>query len=544
MTPEMTKLNLGYGQTLLAKALALMLLAMLVVAFCAYAFLIPKAAETFAEEIKKRGDGVVKILEQHQEVRLALSLKDKAGATAVAEQIVRGDTDCQYVVFLDSEGRPLGSSFAPGVNPDILQIIERHQKKGESDEIQRFTQEVSRDTKGGDTGGGLDFAAGGSDSAKKESLGKILMGVSARAARAQLSKQTQITIGLTGLLLVVFFVLFFFWMARRLTRMVQFASQVAGGNLTVTLTDNSADEIGMLARALTEMTENTRRTVARMQEAATSLAKSSAEIFSSSSQQGQAATKQASSVAETGATVTELRETFNQAAERAQLVIDFARKSEESTNSGKLAVQESVAAMEQIRDQVIAISKTIVGLVDRTNQIGTIIDAVKDLAEQSNVLALNAAIEAANAGEHGRGFAVVAREVRNLAERSKDSMTQVRAILQDIEKASRDALGVIEEGTRKTQAGMELANRAGNSIMLLDQAINESSTAAKQIATSTRQQAVGVDQIWQAMREIDRAVNESASGIQQLEQASKAMKELSDEMTVLVAKYQANRVSA
>src|SRR3954465_1927826 len=181
------------------------------------------------------------------------------------------------------------------------------------------------------------------------------------------------------------------------------------------------------------------------------------------------------------------------------------------------------------------------GLVERTNQIGTIIDAVNDLAEQSNVLALNAAIEAAKAGEQGRGFAVVAREVRSLAERSKDSTAQVRAILQDIEKASRDAQQTIEEGKAVTATGVELASRAGESISLLDNAIGESSTAAKQIAASTRQQAVGVEQIWQAMRDIDRAVNESASGIRQLEGASRNMKDLSEQMTELVSRYRVSR---
>jgi methyl-accepting chemotaxis protein len=86
---------------------------------------------------------------------------------------------------------------------------------------------------------------------------------------------------------------------------------------------------------------------------------------------------------------------------------------------------------------------------------------------------------------------------------------------------------------------MDLASRAGQSIGLLDQAISESSTAAKQIAASTRQQAVGVDQIWQAMRDIDRTVNETASGTRQLEAASKNMKELAEQMASLVTQYRA-----
>jgi methyl-accepting chemotaxis protein len=337
---------------------------------------------------------------------------------------------------------------------------------------------------------------------------------------------------------------FFSNISARLRRLAQFAAQIASGDLTASVKDDSGDEISDLAASLGQMTDRTGAMVAQLQEAAQALARVSTEIMSSSAQQGESATRQAASVSETGATVSELRETFQQAAERAQAVIDLAKKSEESTTAGRGAVEESVAAMEQIRDQVVTISKTIIGLVDRTNQIGAIIDAVNDLAEQSNVLALNAAIEAAKAGEHGRGFAVVAREVRTLAERSKDSTGQVRSILQDIEKASREALGVIEEGTRKTQVGMELADRAGQTIGSLDRAIAESSTAAKQIAASTRQQAVGVDQIWQAMREIDRVVNESASGIRQLESASKNMKELSDAMTELVVRYRVHQRSA
>jgi methyl-accepting chemotaxis protein len=233
----------------------------------------------------------------------------------------------------------------------------------------------------------------------------------------------------------------------------------------------------------------------------------------------------------------QLRQIFAQAADRAQAVIDLATRSEDSTSTGRNAVQQSVKAMEEIREEVGRISTTIVGLVDRTQQISAIVDTVNDLAEQSNVLALNAAIEAARAGEQGKGFAVVAREVRNLARRSKESTGQIRAILDDIGLASRAAMAVMDEGTRKTESGMELASRAGQSIANLDQVIDGSSTAAKQIAASIRQQSAGMEQIWQAMKEVDTAVQESLSGIQQLETSSKNIKDLSDRMTRLVGAY-------
>jgi len=530
-------------RTLVGRALVILLGAVLVSAVVAYQVFGPAFARTFERELEKRGQGLTQVLEQHQELRLALSLKDAAGAARVSRQVLSGDADVRYLILVDGTGGLVGGAAATA-SDDLAALVRAHGGAAEADSsLLRFSRDVVRAAApAGSAGGDLDFAAadplGGTESGK---LGTLLLGLSAGAAQKQLANQTLATIGVTALLLALAFFFYFARIARRLDRMGRFAAEVAAGNLAAAVLDEDEDELGRLAKSLGEMTHKTGTMVGRLQDAALALAKASTEILASSTHQGQAATRQAASVTETGATVAELRETFQQAAERAQAVIDLAKRSEDSTTSGRRAVEESVAAMEQIRDQVLNISRTMVGLVDRTNQIGTIIDAVNDLAEQSNVLALNAAIEAAKAGEHGRGFAVVAREVRSLAERSKDSTSQVRTILHDIERASREALAVIEEGTRKTQVGMDLANRSGDSIGRLDQAISESSTAAQQIAASTRQQAVGVEQIWQAMREIDKAVNESASGIRQLEGASHNIKSLSDQMAQLVTQYKVRR---
>jgi methyl-accepting chemotaxis protein len=285
------------------------------------------------------------------------------------------------------------------------------------------------------------------------------------------------------------------------------------------------------------MSERTGGVVKQLQEASRELSGSSGGLFESSSRQAVNASQQAASVTEMGATVAELRETFNQATAKAESVIELARRSEESSSGGAEAVKQSIDGMMHIREQVAAIAQTIDGLVQRTDQIDAIIDVVNDLAEQSNVLALNAGIEAARAGEHGRGFAVVAREVRSLAERSKESTAQVRAILQDIKLAGRDAVRAIEEGSRRAESGTQVAQAAGDAIHRLGDAIAASSSAAMQIASSTRQQSVGVEQIWQATREIDRIANETAQGSMKLEKAAGNMKNLSATMAEIVGRY-------
>ncbi len=491
---------------------------------------LPGFESTFTAELQKRGDSLTHLLAQHQDLRLALALKQDKKAEQLAEELLKGDSDMRYIAFLDGSDKLLAGSASGGAN--LKDLVERH-KGAAGDGVLRFTLDVTRQ----EAAAGGDFPLDDAP-AKQAKLGVIYLGLSPDAVRSQISNLTYQTIALTAGIVVAIAALFFSRLSARLRRLVAFSLKVASGDLRVLPEDSGSDEIGRLAAALAQMTRLTGNIIGRLQHAAQSLAVVSNEVLSSATQQNQSATKQAASVTETGATVAQLREAFSQASERAQKVIDLAKKSEDATLSGRGSVEESVKGMEQIRDQVHAISRTMVGLVDRTGQIASIIDAVNDLAEQSNVLALNAAIEAAKAGEQGKGFAVVAREVRSLAERSKDSTSQVRAILQDIEKASREALVVIDEGSRKAQSGSELSLRAGSAIALLDGAISESSTAAKQIAASTRQQAVGVDQIWQAMREIDRSVNETAANIRQLETAAKNMKQLSDNMGDLVRQYQ------
>jgi methyl-accepting chemotaxis protein len=518
-------------RSLIGQVMLILLGGALPVSLLAVPFYLSHYRAQFGESVEKRGRTTVRTLEKHADLRLAISLNDEKQAAPVLASIATDDEDIKYVAILSADKSVIAAG-GPLADRVKVEVPAHFAASATTEGMLRFTQPVSpaKET----TPTGLDPES----AAKRDTLGYVILALSTDRALHDVGPATARSVSTWTLIaFTVLIVIYLWWVARRMRNMSEFAHKIAAGELTHGLADTLTDDLGQLAESLRSMSQRTGRVVSQLQDASSSLSKASTELFDSSSRQAANASKQAASVSEMGATVAELRETFNQATSKAESVIELARKSEESSSGGAVAVRESIDGMGEIRDQVIAIAQTISGLVQRTDQIDAIIDVVNDLAEQSNVLALNAGIEAARAGEHGRGFAVVAREVRSLAERSKESTAQVRAILQDIKLAGREAVRAIEEGSRRAESGMEVANAAGDSIRRLGDAIAASSASAMQIASSTRQQSVGVEQIWQATKEIDRIATETANGIQQLEMAAANMKALSGTMAEIVGRY-------
>ncbi len=257
-------------------------------------------------------------------------------------------------------------------------------------------------------------------------------------------------------------------------------------------------------------------------------------ILGATSRQIAMANEQDAVVTETTATVNEVRATVTETAERAQSVAETAQVSVDVSRAGTEAVTEAIAGMELIRRRVEDIADNILVLSEHTQQIGEIIATVNSLADQSKMLALNASVEAARAGEEGKGFAVVALEVRNLADQNRDATVQVREILSEIQRATNAAVMVTEEGSKGVDAGQLLVNRAGESIRDLSHAIEDAATAAMQIAASTRQQTIGMDQLTQAMRTIKHSTAEMVTSTMQVEASIQRLRRVTDSVNQLL----------
>lgn len=254
-------------------------------------------------------------------------------------------------------------------------------------------------------------------------------------------------------------------------------------------------------------------------------------ILEATQRQIQMANEQDAVVTETTATVNEVRATVTETAERAQTVAEVAQLSVNISRSGIDAVSETINGMDLIRRKVEDIADNILVLSEHTQQIGEIIAAVNALADQSRMLALNASVEAARAGEEGKGFAVVALEVRNLADQNRDATVQVREILSEIQRATNMAVMVTEEGSKGVDGGQVLVNRAGDAIRELAKAIEDAALAAMQIAASTRQQTIGMDQLTGAMRTIKHVTTETVSSTMMVEASVQRLREAANRVT-------------
>ncbi|HYR59425.1 MAG TPA: CHASE3 domain-containing protein, partial [Chthoniobacteraceae bacterium] len=241
-------------------------------------------------------------------------------------------------------------------------------------------------------------------------------------------------------------------MCRSLSVLAGRARQITAGDLTAQIKPRSERDV--LGNAFANMTAELRRLMQELLDAVNVLASSASEILASTTQLAASAAETAAAVTETTATVEEVKHTSEISTEKAKVVADEAQKAVEVARGGKVAVEQAIEGMGGIRGQMSAVAESILSLSAQSQAIGEIIATVDDLAAQSKLLAVNAAIEAAKAGDEGKGFAVVAQEVRSLAEQSKQATLQVRAILNDIQKATSSAVLATEQGSKAVEIGM------------------------------------------------------------------------------------------
>jgi methyl-accepting chemotaxis protein len=318
-------------------------------------------------------------------------------------------------------------------------------------------------------------------------------------------------------------------------KMIDLLTSIANGDLSVNIQKRSdKDTLGI---AFITMAANLRNIIGNIQTEVTGLTSSAQEIVASVAQVSAGTAETAAAVTETTTTVEELKQTAQLSADKAKDVLTSAEDTMKVVRNSEKLLQETQQDMDKINEKMRIISEGIVKLSESSQTIGEIIDTVNDLAEQSNLLAVNAAIEAAKAGEQGKSFAVVAQEIRILAEQSKASTVQVRSILNEIQNATSAAVLATEQGLKAVEKGVVQSSQTSDSMVILSSSISRVTQSANQIAISSQQQLVGVDQVTVAMNNINEASNQHVDHMKQIETAISGLNDVSMALKDITNQY-------
>lgn len=358
-------------------------------------------------------------------------------------------------------------------------------------------------------------------------------------ARASRSRKVLIAVGLAAIVLGALLAFSLSGLiSRPLRSLAETAERIATGDLTMDLPESARpDDLGKLSRAFRSMVRGLREMNQEIREGVNVLASTSSEILAATSQIATGVSETAASVNQTTSTLDEARQTANVVSEKARTVSGISQNSVKVSHHGRQEVEDAVHEMDVIREHMENIGRSIARLHEHSQAIGDIIATVNDLSEQSNLLAVNAAIEAAKAGEGGRGFSVVAREMKALAVQSKQATAQVRSILSDIQQNANSTAMATERGHKVVEAGVSRSQSAGEAIREMTESINAVAQAAMQIAASSSEQLVGMDQVATAMENITQASQQNAAGTKQAEESAKSLHELGGRLRELVERY-------
>ncbi|WP_136419583.1 methyl-accepting chemotaxis protein [Herbaspirillum sp. ST 5-3] len=284
---------------------------------------------------------------------------------------------------------------------------------------------------------------------------------------------------------------------RPLAKALKVANTVASGDLTSHIDVRSTDEMGQLLHALKLMNESLVDTVAMVRTGTETIATASSEVASGSLDLSSRTEEQASSLEETASSMEELTSTVKQNADNARQANAMAETASNVAAKGGEVIAKVVVTMDEINSS--------------STRITDIISVIDGIAFQTNILALNAAVEAARAGEQGRGFAVVAAEVRNLAQRSAAAAREIKTL--------------IEDSTAKVENGGKLVNEAGATMQEIVRSVKHVTDIMAEITAASLEQTTGIEQINQAINQMDEVTQQNAALVEQASAASEAMQE-------------------
>ncbi len=316
------------------------------------------------------------------------------------------------------------------------------------------------------------------------------------------------------------------------------ARSIAEGNLSgPALEVKGKDELADLTIVMNNVSKNLQEIVENISRSAEEIGNSSEALSSVTEQTSKNIDEQQSQTEQVAAAMTEMSASVQEVSRNISGTAEAAEQTNQETATGRKVVDGAIMAVQQLGGQIEDASQVIQRLEQDSNDIGTVLDVIKGVAEQTNLLALNAAIEAARAGEQGRGFAVVADEVRTLAGKTQESTAEINQVIEKLQAGSKMAVEVMNKSREEARAVVEQATLAGSSLASISDAVVNINNMSMQIASSAKEQSIAVEEISNSIYVISAMSSETASGAQETSVASSRLANLGSDLQGLIVGF-------
>ncbi|MDH5184654.1 MAG: methyl-accepting chemotaxis protein [Gammaproteobacteria bacterium] len=312
---------------------------------------------------------------------------------------------------------------------------------------------------------------------------------------------------------------------------------VDSADLSQRIEHEANDELGAMMNATDTLLEKFQSITREVNNSTSRVMGSMTEMTAIAGETNSAVAEQQQGINGISSLIEQLNQTVMDVTHKIQSVSEAADKADSEASEGQEVVSDSIRSIELLAGEVERADEMIKGLDERGKSIGAVVVLIRDVAEQTNLLALNAAIEAARAGEQGRGFAVVADEVRNLAGRTQEATAEIQRTIEQVQKETAVAAGVMETGRKQAEHGVNQVVKAGEFLSMITRDISEIKAMIADIIVANQQQSSMADEVNNNIYTIRDSSDRTAGHANQTADACGELTQLSRQLEQQVAQF-------
>lgn len=309
------------------------------------------------------------------------------------------------------------------------------------------------------------------------------------------------------------------------------------GDLTRRMPVRGDNELAQLAAAFNSFVERVQQVVRKVNVSTTELVASAKSLTDNSALMSKSMQHQQSGTTQIVTAINEMTATVQEVAMNAEAAASAAQSADTATRTGRAAVSSTADAIQVLASEIRLAADMTQNVAADTTKIGIVLKVISEISDQTNLLALNAAIEAARAGEHGRGFAVVAAEVRDLAQRTQESTKEVRLVIEQLQKGTRDTVASMKESCTLAQGNVRQAQAADRALQEISEAVERINDMNTHIASAAVQQTAVTLDIDRNVSDIHRISEHTAVDSQNALDASRALTRLTEQLQEQVTQF-------